>query len=144
MSYNIPKRFSQSEKAKVHRIIRQGIKTGKPARQIKTELRSKGLGYRDTNLFSDIARKKATFIPVKEGKKVSFKSLNPEQRKASLKWYDNTIQKYRDKYKEKTGKSLAPSKAVKIWERAKRQSYDKLSDSEIDEAEEIWEYYEAM
>lgn len=145
MSYLIPKRFTGKERSQIQRIISKGIENNTPARQIKAKLREKGLGYRDTNLFSDIARKKATYHPIVHDKKfIRWERKTPEGQKASLKWYDSTIQKYRDNYKQKTGKSLSPKKAVALWDKAKKSSKANLSQAELDDIEEIWEYYEAM
>lgn len=138
MGYILSKKFTKNQKANIHRTIKRGLDSGKSAIEIKSDLRIKGLGYRDTNLYHDIRRKQASYTRIKENGKITYKSMEPESRRKSQEWFDNVFEKFRK------DKKISSKQASKIWQRAKTQSYEKLAESDILEAEEIWEYYEAL
>jgi hypothetical protein len=135
--FKIPKQFDSKERAKILRVIDRGIKAQTPAREIKQKLRDKGLGYRDTNLYHDIRRRKAEYRPLMttDRKIAGYYKLDKEARVKSVKWYDKVFEAYRKERK------LTAKQVNKIWDRAREQSYSKLSDADIEEAEDIWEYY---
>lgn len=140
MSYDIPKRYAGSQRRQILRIIDRGIKRNTPAREIKSQLRAKGLGYRDTNIYHDIRRRQAEYRPIigEDRKVIGQYRLAPDKRAKSLSWFDNVFERYRQERK------LTSKQAEKVWNNARQQSYDKLSDEEIDEAEDIWELYDQM
>ncbi len=138
--YRFKASMSKSDKAKVLRIIDRGIKAQTPAREIKAQLRYRGLGYRDTNLYHDIRRRKAEYRPIMttDHKIAGYYRMNKTARKASLKWFDKIFESFRRDNK------LTAKQVNKIWERARAMSYKNLSEAEIDHCEAIIEYYEGM
>jgi hypothetical protein len=135
--FKMSRDFDRLDRAKVLRVIDKGIKAQTPAREIKQILRNRGLGYRDTNLYHDIRRRKSEYRPIMttDSNIAGYFRLDREARVKSVKWYDKVFEAYRKERK------LTAKQVNKIWDRAREQSYGKLSQAEIEEAEDIWEYY---
>ena len=124
-------------KRDIHKTILSDLNKGMSAREIKADLRKKGLGYRDSNLYHDIRRKQASFVKsYDKAGKVKYKAMGKESRVNSQKWFDNVFEKYR-----KT-KKVTSKQASKTWNKARELSQRQLSQAIHQEELEIWEYYE--
>jgi len=93
-----------------------------PASKVLRNLKDKGLSYSTDNMYHDVRRTGATF---------NAKSTPARQRAA--KWFDEYFEPMRVK------KGVSSKKAYDIWQRAKTQSYEYMTETELQFALELRE-----
>jgi len=93
-----------------------------PATKVIKDLRKKNISYSENNMYHDIRRTGATF---------NAKSAPKRQRAA--KWFDDYFEPMRKK------KGVSSKKAYEIWKKAQTQSYDNMTNAELEFALELRE-----
>lgn len=86
------------------------------------EMQDKGLSYSTGNMYYDIRRAGATF-----------NAKTPDKRARASKWFDEYFEPLRKQ------KKINAKRAYKLWERAKKQSYENMTQSELEFALELRE-----
>lgn len=123
VSYRISKKFDSNERQNILGIIQRGVRSDKTATEIRNNLRSRGYGYTDKNMYHDIRRKTA-----------SFQAKDTQSRNNALKWFDKVFEPFRK------DKGYSGKQANKTWDNARNQIQE--SELELSERLEIWEIYE--
>lgn len=125
LGFRFSKRFSNSQKSQISRIIGIELKKGNTQTNIEKILRSKNLGYWDKNLTYDIRRKEA----------VMYAKSNSAKKDAGD-WFDKTFEIFRSKYK------LTSKQANKIWLKTKENAQMRLLSAENES--EFWDLYKGL
>lgn len=86
------------------------------------ELKEKNLNYSKDNMYHDL-RRYASY----------YKAKSPEKAERAQIWFDNYFEPFRKKNK------LTVKQAMELWQRAKTQSYEYMSISELELAIELRE-----
>lgn len=115
-------KLSKNEREQLNYLKGQKLKKKIPGKAIIEDLRDKGLSYSEKNMYHDIRRMGAFY-----------NASTPEKRRKAIDWFDNYFEKLRKE------KGLTAKQAYRIWERAKKQSYDNMSAAELEFALELRE-----
>ncbi|HEC96344.1 MAG TPA: hypothetical protein ENI59_01545 [Euryarchaeota archaeon] len=128
--YQFQRRFGWSESKTIQDIFREGIKEGRSGSSILSELRSLGLGYRQSEFYEDWRRAQAIE-----------QSKTWEARAKAESWYENVFEEFR---KEKGLTSREMTDLLRERERLEEEGlpYTDLIE-EFTEEEEEWrtEFY---
>lgn len=115
-------KLSQREREQLNYLKSQKLKKKVPGKALIEDLRNRGLSYSKKNMYYDIRRMGAFY-----------NASTPEKRRKAIDWFDNYFEKLRRE------KGLTAKQAYRIWERAKKQSYDNMSNAELEFALELRE-----
>ena len=111
--------FNSTQKYKKDYMKLQRLK---PGTKVIKDLKKRGLNYDKNNMYFDIRRSGATY-----------NAKTSEKRARAAKWFDEYFEPMRQK------KKVSSKKAYDIWKRAKEQSYENMTQSELEFALELRE-----
>ena len=125
--YRVSNQFTKSEKVKAINLMKRLVRQGKNTNQVHNELKDAGYGYRRKNIQHDIRRFK-TFE----------NSKSPAARDSNKRWFDTVFEPFR---KEKKAAGWSNNTINQFWEKAKTQSYENLTQAELDAVLALREMY---